>query len=426
MEEETTIVATKTTCYKCITGFDSYLNSNAYSIICPKCGTLYTIYNGVLEKTTEIVNIPENPIYIPIGTSGIINGIKYLVIGYAYKKENGTNYCWQEYTLFNPIHGQAYLSQYEGHWTYLTELNKLPLVSKDGLTAIFDGTEYNLFSRYKAELIAARSEWIYRFSTKEMPRVEEFVIPGCMISREQTNVNITWYKGEYIQPEIIKKEFKVESMPEIIGVGAIQPFRGKFKTEGLRNLVILLVAIWGIAQLCFLWTAKEEIVFTQAFTINDSLNKKEIYSKPFDLKYGTTNAEVKVSTNIDNNWMYTAITLVNEKTGDLYDVDMEAEYYHGYEGGENWSEGENWVSKVISQVPEGRYYLIIYPEKPTNMASVFLDISVARDVFVFSNGLIILVILGIFPAFYFYRVKNFEKKRWYYSNFSPYEDDEDD
>ena len=44
-------------------------------------------------------------------------------------------------------------------------------------------------------------------SKKEMPKVEEFVIPGSLISREQTNVNITWYKGEYIQPEIIKKEF---------------------------------------------------------------------------------------------------------------------------------------------------------------------------------------------------------------------------
>jgi hypothetical protein len=171
-----------------------------------------------------------------------------------------------------------------------------------------------------------------------------------------------------------------------------------------------------------MFAAKEEIVFEQTFNITDSLNKKEIYSKPFNLKYGTKNAEIKISTNIDNNWMYSAITLVNEKTGDLYDVDLEAEYYHGYEGGESWSEGSNWVSKVVSQIPEGTYYMIVYPDKPLNMASVYLTVSVIRDVYIFSNGLICIVLLGLFPAFYFYRKDSFEKKRWYNSNYSTYDE----
>lgn len=405
-------------CHKSNIAFNSYLNSNAYSIICPECGTRYNCYNSVLEDTNQKIKIPEHVLDILIGTIGILNGIQYLVIGYAHKRENGTNYYWHEYTLFNPIHGQAYLSLYNGHWIYLKELSDIPLVSARILT--YQGVKYDLFSKYKAKLVSARGEFVYRFSPDEIPSVEEFVRPGEMISKEQTADNITWYKGEYIEPGVVKKVFDLKAVPERKGVGMIQPFIGKFNIESFRLILGILTIIWGIFQFYFHSISKEEIVYSQSFNISDSLNKKEIYTKPFDLKYGTTNAEIKINTDIDNNWLYTAVTLVNEKTGDIYDLDLEAQYYHGYEDGGYWSEGENWVSKVISQVPEGRYYLIIYSEKPSNVAYVNMNISVARDVFVFSNGLLVLIILAIFPAYYFYKVVNFEKERWYNSNYSPY------
>jgi hypothetical protein len=416
------IQTTKKTCYKCNSEFNSYLNSDSYSIICPGCGVLYTSYNGALDKTTEVIKKVSQALDIPLGTTGTIKNIKYLVIGYAYKKENGTIYHWHEYTLFNPIHGVAFLAMFDGHWTYLTELNSLP--QESARIATYDNIDYDLYSKYNAKLVSASGEFVYRISQTEIPSVQEYIEPPLMISKEKTSDNITWYRGEYIQPEEIKKGFDLANITERTGIGMIQPFLGKFKTESLRRLIMFLIILWGLAQFYFLSAAKEEQVFSQSFNITDSLNKKEIYSKPFDLKYGTANAEVKISANIDNNWMYTAVTLVNEKTGDLYDVDLEAEYYHGYEGGENWTEGNNWTSKVVSQVPEGQYYMIIYPEKPTNMSNVYLTVSVTRDVFVFSNGLFVLILLAIFPIYYFNRKDSFEKKRWYNSNYSPYDDED--
>jgi Domain of unknown function (DUF4178) len=373
----------------------------------------------VLEKTNYSVKEPSKPLDIPLGTTGILNGILYQVIGYTYKKENGANYYWQEYVLFNPIHGPAYLSQYDGHWTFLKEIFDFPYIALR--VASYEGIEYSRFSKYKSNVNSACGEFVNCFEPKDIPLVEEFVRPGYMISKEQTVDNITWYKGEYVEPNVIKKAFDLKSVPERIGVGMIQPFFGKFNIEAFRTVLVVLTVLWGLAQFYFHSKAKQEIVFSKDFHITDSLNKKEIYTQPFDLKYGTANAEIKISTNVDNSWMYTAVTLVNEKTGDLYDLDMEAQYYHGYEGGEYWSEGENWVSKVISQVPEGRYYMIIYPEVPSTMASVNVNVSVIRDVFIFSNGLLILILLGIFPVYYFNKVDSFEKKRWYNSKYSPYD-----
>lgn len=425
METTTKIPSTTKTCYKCNASFQSYLNSNAYSIICSKCGLVYTQYNGPLDKSTFSVKLPPEAVAldIPIGTTGIINGILYQVIAYVNKNECRTLYYWDEYTLFNPIHGIAYLSQYDGHWTFLKEINGF--TPSTGNKTFYENDEYDLFSKYKSKVHRAVGEFPYVFSTSEIVTVEEYVRSGYMISKEQTTTNITWYKGEYFAPAVIKSIFNLASIPETNGVGMIQPFLGKFKTEGLRNVLVILTIIWGLLQWYFASASQEQLVFSQSYQITDSLNKKEIYSQPFDLKHGTANVEIKISTNIDNNWMYTAVTLVNEATGDLYDVDLEAEYYHGYSDGESWTEGQAWVSKIVSQVPEGKYYLIIYPDKPSNMSNVSLGITATRDVFVLSNGLIVVLVLAIFPAFYFYRKSSFEKKRWYNSNYSPYDDDEE-
>jgi Domain of unknown function (DUF4178) len=422
LETNSNIPPTSKKCYQCNAAFNSYLNSNAYTIICPKCGLLYHTYNGILEKTLETVSVPIKELTIPLGTKGNIQSIEYIVIGYTNKVEYGSLYYWEEYTLFNPIHGIAYLSQFNGHWIYLKEMDTLP--SEHGRSVKYKNTDYRLYARYKSKINRAVGEFQFYFSKTELPMVEEFINGTSMISKEKTKDGISWFQGEYVDTGELKKNFNITNLPKKEGVGMLQPFIGKFKVEFFKKVLILLTLLWGGVQIYFSSYAKEEVAFSQSFSINDSLNKKEIYSKPFALKYGTANAEIKIATNVDNNWMYTAITLVNEKTGDVYNVDLEAEYYHGYEGGESWSEGNSWVSKVVSQVPEGTYYLIIYPDKPATMSYVSLEISVTRDVFVFSNGLFVLLVLAIFPIFYFYRKGNFEKKRWYNSNYSPYNDED--
>lgn len=421
MEKNTQIQYLTGTCKKCNKGIRLSLASSAYSFICPFCGSLYKCYNGELILTNQKANIPEKDFDIPLGTIGTIKGIRYQVIAYLNKKENGTIYYWHEYVLFNPVYGLAYLSQYDGHWTYLVETSSIPTVK--GRVASQDGLSYDLFSKYKSKINSASGEFVYRFDVSEMPIIEEFVRPGFLLSKEVTDDVVTWYKGEYIVPKEIKEGFNLKSVPEAKGVGMIQPFMGKFKEEAFSRILVFILIFWSLAQFYFLMASKEEIVFDQSFFIVDSLNRKEIHSKTFDLNYGTCNAEIKIRTNISNNWFYSNATLVNEKTGDIYDVGLEAEYYYGYTDGESWSEGSSWVSKVVSQVPEGKYYMILTPEKPSDLTSVNATVTVTRDVFVISNGLIVLVLLGVYPAYYFYRKNKLEKERWYNSNFSPYDND---
>jgi hypothetical protein len=42
---------------------------------------------------------------------------------------------------------------------------------------------------------------------------------------------------------------------------------------------------------------------------------------------------------VDNSWANVGLGLVNEKTNEIVYASKDIEEYHGYEDGENWSEG---------------------------------------------------------------------------------------
>lgn len=408
-------------CEKCAKPFDYFLGANAYTVICPHCSTIYDGYTGTLVSKKKAIKPPLKKPDISLGTKGTLNGIPYLVIGYVKKKEKGSNYFWQEYTLFNPIHGYASLSVFNGHWNYFTEFHFIPVESTYKKVLELDGQNYDIYARYYAVTVEAAGEFPYDLSSFEMPSVEEYINPPYILTSEKTKTDYIWFKGEYIAPSDIKKAFNLEEVPEQIDIGSTQPFFSKFRSNSLINFLIFIISLLVALQLFFHFMSKEEIAFHKEYVVSDSTVRKEIYTEPFDLKYGTKNLDVRVLTNVDNNWMYSGITLVNEKTGDVYDVDIDIEYYHGYEDGESWSEGTNWNSKVLSQIPEGRYYFIIYPDKHPGMRYGKLELTATRDVPVTSNMFVVLVLLLIFPIIYFYRKQAFENKRWSNSDYGGYE-----
>jgi len=70
--------------------------------------------------------------------------------------------------------------------------------------------------------------------------------------------------------------------------------------------------------------------------------------------------------------------------------------------------------------------LIISPQKSGKTAVVNITVTVTRDVDVISNFMMAVILLAIFPIYYFKRKDGFEKDRWYNSNYSPYEYDDED
>jgi len=412
-------IETKTkACFSCKHPISSYLEDATYSFVCDKCGAICDNYHSKSKSNIDKINVSKEPLLISIGSEGILAGTKYKVISHTRKKENGTTDQWSEFGLFNPVKGQAFLTVDNGHWTLHTLCKGIP--SNLSKTASWNKQSYKLYAKYKSKVVYASGEFTSKFEYNKITNVEEYIFPPFMLTKEYDENSLKWFEGVYIMPDEIKKAFNLNSVPSRKGVGQIQPYVSKFSAAFFRKVLYVIALIWGGLQFYYASISKEEIIYSNSYLINDSLNKTDIYTPTFELSNGTKNMELRVSTNIDNNWMYNSVTLVNEKTGDVFDFDFETEYYYGYEGGENWTEGSNWNSRIASSVPEGTYYMIIQPQKPDDLNTVFIEVFLRRDVFVLSNGIIVLLLLAAFPTYYFYFKENFEKKRWYNSSFYPF------
>jgi hypothetical protein len=134
-------------------------------------------------------------------------------------------------------------------------------------------------------------------------------------------------------------------------------------------------------------------------------------TRVFELKGRPSNVEISIHTNLNNDWAYFHFALINDQTGQAFDVGREVSHYS--------DEGSPNDSVIIPSVPAGRYYLRVEPEmSPTSLAARFqnkamsyelsLRQGVPSQVFFWIAGLLLLVP----PVFLSLRAASFEKSRW--------------
>ncbi len=140
----------------------------------------------------------------------------------------------------------------------------------------------------------------------------------------------------------------------------------------------------------------------------------------FELKGRPSNVQLDIRTDLDNSWAYFSLALINQDTGHAWDFGREVSYYHGMDGGENWSEGEATDSVRIPSVPSGHYYLRIEPElDPKHTSAMSYELTVRRDMPSYLFFVIAAVLLAIPPLISTMRIGSFETARWRESDYAP-------
>ena len=123
-----------------------------------------------------------------------------------------------------------------------------------------------------------------------------------------------------------------------------------------------------------------------------------------------SNVVIEASTNLDNQWMFFSMLMVNDETGEAYDFAWEVNYYHGVSGGESWVEGNKKNEITIPSVPSGRYYLLVEPQSDSKQAGYTL--TVYRNVPGWTNFFLALAVLVIMGIVILIRTGMFENRRW--------------
>jgi hypothetical protein len=211
-------------------------------------------------------------------------------------------------------------------------------------------------------------------------------------------------------PEAVAKAFKLTTpLPACIGVGACQPSPLTNVPRRSLKLAGIFIAIAVLMQLVSLVLSQNRLVYQGSFDYDARSVEKSRVTDLFELNGHTSNVVIRTNANVQNDWVYLNMALINDDTGTAYDFGREIGYYFGRDSDGSWSEGRQSDEAVLSRIPSGHYYLRIEPE---GTASTAYSVRVYRDVPRWWPLLVTLVVLMLFPLTSFWRSRNFEYQRW--------------
>lgn len=420
-------------CPNCGAGVELLAQGQTVTVTCGSCTSILDVTNPLVQIIQKQAAERVEPL-IPLGSKAKFEGEIWQAIGFQVRRitVEGIGYDWREYVLFNLYRGFRYLTEYNGHWNDVKPVKHLPESTTEGGRPAerWMGRTYKHFQSATAQTVYVAGEFPWRVQVGETATANDFVSPPYLLSSEQTGNEVTWSHGEYIEGAEIWKRFGLQTLPPpVVGVYVNQPspYSGE-KTSVWVTYFLLAGLLLG------------SLIFSRMMMGNATVFEREYYFDPgtkseasfvtpvFELKGRASNVEVEINSNLENNWLYFNLALVNEDTGQALDWGREVSYYSGRDSDGSWSEGGRNDRSRLGHVPAGRYYLRVEPdwEPPATTsafsmqqtaARVIYTIRVRRDITILWPYLVALGILFIPAIVIFGRAFNFEASRWQESDY---------
>lgn len=421
-------------CPNCGGPIDFRTFGSAVSVICPQCLSVLDASNPQLEILQKVKHAQNRRVpVLPLGTRGTLRGAPWEIIGFQTRcvTADGETFEWEEYLLFNPYKGFRYLTNYRGHWNFVTPLEPMPQRTAQGArpAAWFEGRTYKHFSEGMAATTFVLGEFPWRVKVGEKVLGADFVDPPRLLSSETTNDEVTWSQGEYISGAEIWKAFNqpgAPPSPQGIYLNQPSPYTGK--VGGIWKMFFWMELLLLVVMLAFTVASKRKVVLNESHEFSP-LDKGEpsFVTAPFELKGRPAPVQLAVATDLSNNSAYFSFALINQDTGEAFDFNKEVSYYFGSDSDGSWSEGGPNETITIPAVPAGHYYLRVEPEMdaPKTSGDAFAaspmnyHLTLTHDAPGYVWFLIAGALLFIPPIWVSIQSKSFETRRWMESDHAP-------
>jgi len=422
-------------CTKCTNQIS--MNDNDTFVACPKCFSYHEVSESGINFLSSFKNSNRpNEVCFELGQNIKINGTSFTITGITQRNDaTYTSFKWREYNLKSEINEDAFLNEYNGNWLLVKPLSEEPKTYVQGDTILdYQDTKFAVFQTYFQQIDWAIGSFDFDITDVDKLFTREFIAPPKMLiyevqkSSEETNPE--WYEGEYVEADKIYQEYlslgNTTTFPSKYGVGATEPYKSQFYREDAKKMSLIALAVIMIIQLYFIWISPTRTVFNETFSLSDlkydSVSTFHKTPKPFISKSFIIDKagkiELELVSSVDNSWLESNITLINEGTLEELPVVIGNEYYHGVDGGESWTEGSQSESIDYSSVPEGKYHILIEISSP-NIVGTYSVLLKTGGIY-WSNIIILFCLILIVPLVKYFQEYNFEKERWADSDFSPY------
>ncbi len=419
------------------------MHDNDTFVACPKCFSYQEVTENGLKFLSSFKNSNRpKEVCFELGQSIRVNGTTYTITGITQRNDaKYKSFKWREYNLKSEINEDAFLNEYNGNWLLVKPLSEGPQVYIRGDQSFsYQDVEFSIFQAYNQEVNWGIGSFDFDISDVDNLYSREFIAPPKMliyeVQKSSKETNPEWYEGEYVEANEIHQEYlglgNTTTFPSKSGIGATEPYKSQFYYKDALKMSLIAFAVILTIQLYFMATSPTTTVFRETFSVADlkidsaSTNltsAKPIVSKSFSIDK-TGKIEIELASSVDNSWLESNITMVNESTLEELPIVIGNEYYHGYEGGESWTEGSTVASKDFSEVPAGKYHLLVETITPAINGGTY-TVRLQSGGIYWINIFIMLCLIAILPIVKYFQEYNFEKERWADSDYSPYNYDEE-
>lgn len=391
-------------------------------IACPWCGSLLDV--GERYKVIEIATSVGFKPALALGARGKLPQGEFTVIGAMERSVTveGTRYPWREYLLLDEAKGFRWLTESNGHWSFVEPLPPGDFAGQASRAALaapkiqHGGETYKHFQSGTARVDHVLGEFYWAVARGETTETHDYVAAPSMISIERSDAELHFSRGTYVAPEVVWRGFAQKGKPpQARGVAANEPWpHGKKMSEigslgaKLAAVLVLLFIVWRIAG--------TRTVLRQSFPVPDvpmggEAPETAVFTQEFQV-HTRGNLAVEVRAPVSNNWMYFEGAAINETTGEFFPFDVEVSYYFGRDSDGSWSEGGTAKTRFIGSIAPGRYLVRLAPRwqgaRPADRFDVVIRSSVPR----FGHLVLALLAIGFTPLLLGWSYFSFERRRW--------------
>ncbi len=316
---------------------------------CSNCGHVFTFQNATSENYS-FSSYKNTQNMLSIGLKGTFDNEMFEVVAVIVKNLGWYNYS-REYTLQSQSGKFIYLSECNGHWIKLKEIDDLNLKQFNRLDIYYNNITYKKYDDSKTDIIYLAGFYDFQIKTSKV-HASEFICPPYILSMDDFGGDHV-YHGEHITKNEIEKIFKINNLSSRSSVGIVQPFYVDFADTAkifIATIIFMLLIyiLWG--------QSSTQTVLSTSLNI-DTYKNKEYVSPSFEFTGGASPLTIEINAPVDNSWAYTGVSLVNENTSEEQFAEQDIEYYHGSSGGESWTEGSTNEKFSFCGVEPGKYHL---------------------------------------------------------------------
>jgi len=402
-------------CPQCAGPLELRAPDETQRIACPYCGSLLDAKQDL--KVLEVMtSVPVKPL-IPLGARGRLFGTQWVVIGFMERsvQVEGVRYAWREYLLHETKRGFRWLTESNGHWSFVDPVHAGDVGSGFGGGLRYEGESYKHFQSGFAQVDHVLGEFYCSFAGGDTTETHDYVHPPRLLSEERSESEATFSLVTYLEPEEIWRAFAVRGKPpEKTGIAPNQPWPHSRTSRSIASTAALL-AFAVVVLFLFLSVIGGKQVLANTYTISPRAVSGAPESAVFTEKFTVPrrgNLEVSVDAPVNNSWLYLDGALIDEDSGDVHEFDAEVAWYSGVDSDGAWSEGGPHAKSYIGGVKSGQYVLRLQPQweagKAPSSYTVRLRSGVPR---LYQVGLALLLLLA-WPALLLWSKLRFEAARW--------------